>query len=161
MDDMTKKALEWIREMLGADRRPVARALLAHIDGEPARQQAACDRRAEEVREACARSCQTCKGAGFVMRVRECPFCDDSTFDHECPTDKVKVLCLCGAERVRATPLTATPLGDENTSLRASLERADEGVRYWTELAQAEAREAAALRARVAELEKTQAMLLA
>lgn len=49
-------------------------------------------------------------------------------------------------EAVRATPLTATPLGD-------ALARAEEGVRYWTDLAQAEARDAAALRARVAGLE--------
>ncbi len=49
-------------------------------------------------------------------------------------------------EAARATPLTATPLGD-------ALARAEEGVRYWTDLAQAEARDAATLRARVAELE--------
>ena len=35
----------------------------------------------------------------------------------------------------------------------AAEEKAEEGVRYWTDLAQAEARDAAALRARVAELE--------
>ena len=51
-----------------------------------------------------------------------------------------------GVADERATPLTATPLGD-------ALARAEEGVRYWTDLAQAEARDAAALRARVAELE--------
>ena len=51
-------------------------------------------------------------------------------------------------EGVESTPLTATPLAD-------ALARAEEGVRYWTDLAQAEARDAAALRARVAELEKT------
>ena len=64
----------------------------------------------------------------------------------------------------RSTPLTATPLGDAlrlanetvvklaqaSTEAQAS---AAEGVRYWTDLAQAEARDAAALRARVAELE--------
>ena len=41
----------------------------------------------------------------------------------------------------------------EPARLAAALERANEGVRYWTDLAQAEARDAAALRARVAELE--------
>ena len=65
----------------------------------------------------------------------------------------------------RSTPLTATPLAD---ALRLANEtvvklaqaateaqaRADEGVRYWTDLAQAEARDAAALRARVAALER-------
>lgn len=50
----------------------------------------------------------------------------------------------------RATPLTATPLADE---IAAAREKADEAVRYWTDLAQAEARDAAAARARVAELE--------
>lgn len=35
----------------------------------------------------------------------------------------------------------------------AAEEKAEEGVRYWTDLAQAEARDAAALRTRVAELE--------
>ncbi len=64
----------------------------------------------------------------------------------------------------RSTPLTATPLADalrlanENIvkMAQASTEAqasAAEGVRYWTDLAQAEARDAAALRARVAELE--------
>lgn len=37
--------------------------------------------------------------------------------------------------------------------IAAASERANEGVRYWTDLAQAEARDAAALRERVAELE--------
>lgn len=36
----------------------------------------------------------------------------------------------------------------------AAEEKAEEGVRYWTDLAQAEARDAAALRTRVAELER-------
>lgn len=40
-----------------------------------------------------------------------------------------------------------------NDETKAALERANEGVRYWTDLAQAEARDAAALRARVSELE--------
>lgn len=68
----------------------------------------------------------------------------------------------------RSTPLTATPLGDalrlanENIvkMAQASTEAqasAAEGVRYWTDLAQAEARDAAALRARVAELEAQRA----
>lgn len=52
----------------------------------------------------------------------------------------------------RSTPLTATPLAD-------ALARAEEGVRYWTDLAQAEARDAAALRARVAELERDSAAM--
>lgn len=49
-------------------------------------------------------------------------------------------------DRLRDVPLDATPLAD-------ALARAEEGVRYWTDLAQAEARDAATLRARVAELE--------
>ena len=39
-------------------------------------------------------------------------------------------------------------------ALLDALARAEEGVRYWTDLAQAEARDAATLRARVAELER-------
>lgn len=85
MNDETKAALAWIREMLGADRRPVARNLLAHIDGEPARLAAAL----ENLREACARR-----------------FWDSTA-----------------AEHVRATPLDATPLEDENAALRAENER--------------------------------------
>lgn len=50
-------------------------------------------------------------------------------------------------DRLRDVPLDATPLAD-------ALARAEEGVRYWTDLAQAEARDAATLRARVAELER-------
>ena len=100
------------------------------IAGEPARIAAAC----EEVREACAQR---------VPSIGQ---------PHDC------------FEAVRATPLTATPLADAlrlanetvvklaqaSTEAQAS---AAEGVRYWTDLAQAEARDAAALRARVAELE--------
>lgn len=103
-------------------------ALLAHIDAEPERLAAAVAREREEQREADVRSCPTCKGEGFMMRVRECPFCNDSTHDHECPTDEVKVYCACGAARIRATPLTATPLKDtlsavedERDHLKASL----------------------------------------
>ena len=145
MNDDVKAAVERFHtwEFDGLDARDHA-ALLAHIDGEPARIAAAC----EETREACARR---------VPSIGQ---------PHDC------------FEAVRTTPLTATPLGD---ALRLSNEtvvklaqafasavdgmsdagkaateaqaRADEGVRYWTDLAQAEARDAAALRARVAELE--------
>lgn len=143
MNDDAKAAVEWARGAVeshdmyrGArDERDGSvenmRALIAHIDGEPARIAAAC----EETREACARR---------VPSIGQ-PHC---------------------FEAVRATPLTATPLAD---ALRLANEtvvklaqaateaqaRAEEGVRYWTDLAQAEARDAAALRARVAELEAT------
>ena len=144
MNDDVKAAVEWARGTVeshdlyrGArDERDGSvenmRAILAHIDGEPARIAAAC----EETREACARR---------VPSIGQ---------PHDC------------FEAVRATPLTATPLAD---ALRLANEtvvklaqaateaqaRAEEGVRYWTDLAQAEARDAAALRARVAELEAT------
>ena len=144
MNDDVKAAVEWARGTVeshdlyrGArDERDGSvenmRALIAHIDGEPARIAAAC----EETREACARR---------VPSIGQ---------PHDC------------FEAVRATPLTATPLAD---ALRLANEtvvklaqaateaqaRAEEGVRYWTDLAQAEARDAAALRARVAELEAT------
>lgn len=50
---------------------------------------------------------------------------------------------------------------DELRTLRAALERATEGVRYWTDLAQAEARDAAALRARDVEDHPGGALLIA
>lgn len=53
------------------------------------------------------------------------------------------------AVNVRATPLTATPLADEITALRAQLAEATEGVKYWTGIAQNEANQAAAARAQV------------
>jgi len=114
MQDDVKKAVEWLRTLDVDDRDyGEAQTLLAHIDGEPERLAATVAREREEQREADARSCPTCEGDGFTMRVRECPFCSDSTHDHECPTDVVKVYCACGAAHIRATPLTATPLADE------------------------------------------------
>jgi hypothetical protein len=105
------------------------KVLLAHIDGEPARIAAAC----EETREAVAR---------HVMgpALKRDP---DLFADH---------LEEVYAATIRRMPLTATPLAD-------ALARAEEGVRYWTDLAQAEARDAAALRARVAELERDSAAM--
>lgn len=141
MNDDVKAAVEWLRKVVTKTSHGITvldlkqgQALLAHIDGEPARIAAAC----EEVREACARN--------FPKPPEE---------SHNDPW---------AARLVRATPLTATPLAD---ALRLANEtvvklaqaateaqaRATEGVRYWTDLAQAEARDAAALRARVAELE--------
>lgn len=145
MNDETKAAVEAVRERaiwtgvvtISVEERA---AILAHIDGEPARLAAARTEAAdrawdeavkateleqahvrlravaaarEEQREADVRSCSACKGEGFTMQVRECPFCADSTHDHECPTDKVRVNCACGAARIRTTPLDATPLADE------------------------------------------------
>ena len=148
MNDDVKAAVERFHtwEFDGLDARDHA-ALLAHIDGEPARIAAAC----EEVREAVAR---------HVMgpALKRDP---DLFADH---------LEEVYAATIRRMPLTATPLGD---ALRLSNEtvvklaqaateaqaRADEGVRYWTDLAQAEARDAAALRASVAALERERDML--
>lgn len=98
MNDETKAALAWIREMLGADRRPVARNLLAHLDGEPARLAAA----REEQREACARRV---KGA-----IDRYDYSDDASEEavHDACVD------ACGD-----TPLDATPLADELRTLRA------------------------------------------
>jgi len=115
------RAIQRITDGHGAMRVPadmtdpdiVLDACRRHIDAEPERLAAAVATAREEQREADVRSCPTCKGEGFTMRVRECPFCSDSTHDHECPTDEVKVYCACGAAHIRATPLTATPLADE------------------------------------------------
>lgn len=119
-------------------------AALAFIDGEPARLAAAreaavmewragaadrdelradCERQIaaarEEQREADAKFCPNCLGVGFVERPVPCPYCDDSTHDHYCPTGTQRQQCGCGAARIRATPLTATPLADEIAALRA------------------------------------------
>ena len=157
MNDDVKAAVEKLREAFEFDRKrdnDTAESLwrdelliLAHIDGEPARIAAAC----EEVREAVAR---------HVMgpALKRDP---DLFADH---------LEEVYAATIRRMPLTATPLGD---ALRLANEtvvklaqaateaqaRADEGVRYWTDLAQAEARDAAALRASVAALERERDML--
>ena len=148
MNDDVKAAIERFHtwEFDGLDARDHA-TLLAHIDGEPARIAAAC----EEVREAVAR---------HVMgpALKRDP---DLFADH---------LEEVYAATIRRMPLTATPLADalrlanesviklakEATEAQA---RATEGVRYWTDLAQAEARDAAALRARVAELERDSAAM--
>ena len=143
MNDDVKAALESLqREMADGDPDwwERERLIFAHIDGEPARIAAAC----EETREACARHI-------WAMSRR--------------PTAE-ELMEMVGF--ARSTPLTATPLAD---ALRLANEtvvklaqaateaqaRAEEGVRYWTDLAQAEARDAAALRARVAELEAQRA----
>ena len=64
-----------------------------------------------------------------------------------------RVGCASTYDEIRSVPLDARPLADRIEELEAAEEKAEEGVRYWTDLAQAEARDAAALRARVAELE--------
>ena len=122
------------------------KAILAHIDGEPARTAAAREEQRASDAEQLARIWYGLPNAGRA--------------DH----GPVAV--------VRSTPLTATPLADalrlanENIvkMAQASTEAqasAAEGVRYWTDLAQAEARDAAALRARVAELERDSAAMTA
>ena len=116
----TKRRKVWVNEW----------ALIAQIDGEPARLAAA----REEQREACAEYA-TERHAAYGWEDRE-----------------VRSIGIA----VRATPLTATPLANalrlaNETVVRlaqAATEaqaRATEGVRYWTDLAQAEARDAAAL----------------
>ena len=148
MNDDVKAAIERFHtwEFDGLDARDHA-TLLAHIDGEPARIAAA----REEQREACAR---------LVVEWAEGRAGSDPQLDK---FDSSMDVC-------RATSLTATPLADAlrlanetvvklaqaSTEAQAS---AAEGVRYWTDLAQAEARDAAALRARVAELERDSAAM--
>lgn len=124
MTDDVKDALELARSSAASkcqclDCRAL-RALIPHIDGEPARLAAA----REEQREADAKFCPNCLGVGFVERPVPCPYCDDSTHDHYCPTGTQRQQCGCGAARIRATPLTATPLADEIAALRAQVEAA-------------------------------------
>ena len=96
-DDIMERAREWLQSCVNAATRSgmpeeadLEAFLLAHLDGEPARTQAACDRRAEEVREACAQ-----RLVGNLATRGD------------------------AIDAVRATPLTATPLADENAALRA------------------------------------------
>ena len=138
MNDDMKAAVEWLdwlaksRSAWGAAH---CRTLLDHIDSEPER----IARAREEQREADAKYCPNCLGVGFVERPVPCLYCDDSTYDHQCPTGTQRQQCGCGAERIRSTPLDATPLADE-------LERS------WQETAKMVER-AEKAEARVAELE--------
>ena len=84
MTDDVKKVVAWLRRTAGGF--PHLETLLAWLDGEPARQQAACDRRAEEVREA---------DANFIDRNLGGP---------------IGATIVAG---IQSLPLTATPLGDE------------------------------------------------
>ena len=136
--ELMKRTREWLQSCVNAATRSgvpeeadLEAFILAHLDGEPARLAAA----REEQREACALRVDAVKCYGYGVEA-----------------DEPGVRDQCAGE-VRDTPLDATPLADELRTLRSALERANEGVRYWTDLAQAEARDAAALRARVAELE--------
>lgn len=129
--ELMKRTREWLQSCVNAATRSgvpeeadLEAFILAHLDGEPARLAAAL----ENMREACALRVDAVKCYGYGVEA-----------------DEPGVRDQCAGE-VRDTPLDATPLAD-------ALERANEGVRYWTDLAQAEARDAAALRARVAELE--------
>lgn len=136
MDDATKAELmkrtrEWLQSCVNAATRSgvpeeadLEAFILAHLDGEPERLAAA----REEQREADAKFCPNCLGVGFVERPVPCPYCDDSTHDHYCPTGTQRQQCGCGAERIRATPLTATPLADRLAAAEArvkDLERAE------------------------------------
>lgn len=88
---------------------------------ERARTAAAVAAAREEQREADAKFCPNCLGVGFVERPVPCPYCDDSTHDHYCPTVTQRQQCGCGAERIRATPLTSTPLADRIAELERVL----------------------------------------
>lgn len=97
-DDMMKRTREWLQSCVNAATRSgvpeeadLEAFILAHIDGEPARTQAAVERKAEDVREACAQH-----AAG---RHEAYGWADN----------EVRSIAIA----VRNTPLTATPLADE------------------------------------------------
>ena len=125
--DLMQRSREWLQSCVNAATRSgvpeeadLEAFILAHLDGEEARQAAAVAAAREEQREADAKFCPNCLGVGFVERPVPCPYCDDSTHDHYCPTGTQRQQCGCGAERIRATPLTATPLADRIAELEAS-----------------------------------------
>lgn len=102
MNDDVKAAVEWLRELSDAGEREYSErglnpvderidALLAHIDGEQARQDAAVAAAREEQREADAR---------FIRS-------DEATWDSAHELDEV----------IRLSPLTATPLADRIAEL--------------------------------------------
>lgn len=128
MNDELKAAVEWLdwlaksRSAWGAAH---CRPLLDHIDSEPER----IVRAREEQREADAKYCPNCLGVGFVERPVPCLYCDDSTYDHQCPAGTQRQQCGCGAERIRSTPLDATPLADENRALRRERDEALRALR--------------------------------
>ena len=108
-DELMKRTREWLQSCVNAATRSgvpeeadLEAFILAHIDGEPARLAAALERANEGVRywtdlaQAEARD-----AAALRARVAELEA------DQHCPT------CGCGAERIRATPLTSTALADE------------------------------------------------
>lgn len=154
-DDETTAALTWIREMLGADRRTVARNLLAHIDGEPLRQAKALYAvRDENTRllkelENDALRIATAVAAG---REEQREACARHVAKHDADSTAAKL--------VLDTPLTSTPLEDEMreaTEANQSLIKECHALRNLNDdmdaIDEALRKENAALRARVAELE--------
>lgn len=136
--ELMKRTREWLQVCVNAATRSgvpeeadLEAFILAHIDGEQARQDAAVAAAREEQREADAKFCPNCLGVGFVERPVPCPYCDDSTHDHYCPTGTQRQQCGCGAERIRGTPLDATPLADELRTLRAKYDELHTAAGNW------------------------------
>ena len=170
MNDDVKAAIERFHEWEfdGLDARD-HKALLAHIDGEPARLTAA----REEQREACAEYAFN-RHAAFGWDERECaslanavrgtfltatPLADENATLRARVAELEAKLWATESERDRAKELGAEQRDywtrahaeavAEREALRAAVATADEAVRYWTEQAQHGANEAAALRAQV------------
>lgn len=115
MNDDVKKALKWLGTLTvpGWNACDYAETLLAHINGEPARLAAAAAREREEQRETDARAIEPSYSEACTRETDERWNKDREESFRECER---------AAEIVRATPLTATPLADENKALREDLE---------------------------------------
>lgn len=146
--ELMKRTREWLQSCVNAATRSgvpeeadLETFVLAHIDGEPARLAAAREEAIMEWRAGAADRDELradCERRIAAAREEQREAC---AIDAE-----ERVGCASTYDEIRSVPLDATPLADELRTLRAALERANEGVRYWTDLAQAEARDAAALR---------------
>jgi multidrug resistance efflux pump len=146
VNDDVKAAIEWLREIVRLSKRDGQHvdyvneeALLAHIDGEPARLAAAREEAVaarEEAVAACAVEFERAlaEGESFTLPGLATPLADALRDEREVSQSLREQLIAAEAER---------------DALRAAVATADEAVRYWTEQAQHGANEAAALRAQV------------
>lgn len=175
--ELMKRTREWLQSCVNAATRSgvpeeadLEAFILAHIDGEPARRAAA----REEQREWCARHWEQTAASTDDLSIDDLippdviratpldatPLADELRTLRE-ENDRLRTWVSTVSEALGAiepvsdcrVEMSAEASAKVAESLRAALERANEGVRYWTDLAQAEVRDAAALRARVAELE--------
>lgn len=132
MTDDVKKVVAWLRRTAGGV--PHLETLLAHIDGEPARLAAACTEGAEQAWDEAVKATELEQAH---VRLREVASAREEQRE-ACAEYATERHAAYGWEdrevrsigiAVRATPLTATPLADEIAALRARVAELERTLR--------------------------------